>query len=132
MMLAMHETKMTLMCYYDARFGLGPYAGFFNSVTREPFATYYVFKAYGKLYGLGNQVEVTGDIEDELYVMAAANGKEQGILLTNLGEDKEIETNLGRGYTAYLINEKNHMVKKRISVKNFKLKQYDTLFIEKV
>ncbi len=132
MMLAMHETKVSMMCYYDARIGIGPYAGFFNGVTREPFATYYVFKAFGKLYALGDQVEITGDLGDDLYAMAAANGKERGILITNIGEDKEIETNLGRGYAAYLINEKNHMVKKRISVKNFKLKQYDTLFIEKV
>jgi hypothetical protein len=132
MMLAMHETKVSMMCYYDARFGIGPYAGFFNGVTREPFATYYVFKAFGKLYALGDQVEITGDLGDDLYAMAATNGKERGILITNIGEDKEIETNLGRGYAAYLINEKNHMVKKRISVKNFKLKQCDTLFIEKV
>ncbi len=46
-------------------------------------------------------------------------------------DEKEIETNLGRGYTAYQIDEKHFMTKKRVSVKNFKLKQYDTLYLEK-
>ena len=63
--------------------------------------------------------------------MAAKNGDERGILITNIGEEKEIETNLGRGYTVYQIDEKHHMTKKRVSVKSFRLKQYDTLYIEK-
>jgi hypothetical protein len=78
-----------------------------------------------------NQIEITGDLGDGLYAMAAANGLERGILITNIGEEKEIKTNLGRGYTAYRIDEKHFMTKTRVSVKNFKLKKYDTLYIEK-
>jgi hypothetical protein len=48
-----------------------------------------------------------------------------------IGEDKEIETNLGKGYTAYRIDEKHFMTKTRLSVGNFKLRKYDTLYIEK-
>jgi hypothetical protein len=131
MMMAMHETKMSMMCFYDARFGTSVYAGLFNPLTAEPFCTYYSFKAFGKLYALENQIEVSGDLGDGLYAMAATNGRDRAILITNIGEDKEIETNLGRGYTAYAIDEKHFITKKRISTKSFKLKKYDTLYIEK-
>ena len=131
MMMAMHRTKMSMMCYYDARFDTSVYGGLFNPLTCEPFCTYYSFKAFGKLYALGNQIEVTGDGEDGLYAMAAIDGNARGILIANIGEDKEIETDLGRGYTAYLIDEKHFMTKKRMSVKKFTIKQYETLYIEK-
>lgn len=119
------------MCYYDARIDISVYGGLFNPMTYEPFCTYYSFKAFGKLYAMKNQIEVSGDLGDGLYAMAATNGCERGILITNIGEEKEIETNLGRGYTAYRIDEKHFMTKTRVSVKKFKLKQYDTLYIEK-
>ena len=132
MMISMQSTKMSVMCFYDAQFGTSVYAGLFNPTTREPYCTYYSLKAFGKLYAMGDQVEVTGDLGGGLYALAATNGKERGILITNIGEDpKEIETNLGRGYTAYAIDEKHFMTKKRISVKKFTLKQYDTLYLEK-
>ena len=131
MMMAMHDTKMSMMCYYDARFDTSVYGGLFNPLTAQPFCTYYSFKAFGQLYAMENQAEVTGDFGGGLYAMAATNGKERGILITNIGEEKEIETNLGRGYRVYAIDEKHFMTKKRISVKKFKLKQYDTLYIEK-
>ena len=131
MMMAMHRTKMSMMCYYDARIDISVYGGLFNPLTCEPFCTYYSFKAFGKLYALGNQIEVTGDGEDGLYAMAATDGNARGILIANIGEDKEIETDLGRGYTAYIIDEKHFMTKKRMSVKKFTIKQYETLYIEK-
>jgi hypothetical protein len=131
MMMAMHGTKMSMMCYYDARIDISVYGGLFNPMTYEPYCTYYSFKAFGKLYAMGNQVEVTGDLGDGLYAMAASDGAARGILIANIGGEKEIETNLGSGYTVYQIDEKHFMTKKRISVKKFKLKQYDTLYIEK-
>ena len=131
MMMAMHATKMSMMCYYDARVGISVYGGLFNPMTYEPYCTYYSFKAFGKLYAMEDQIEVTGDFDDGLYAMAATNVKEHGILITNIGEEKEIETNLGRGYTAHRIDEQHFMTKVRVSVKKFKLKQYDTLYIEK-
>ena len=78
-----------------------------------------------------DQTEVTGDFSDGLYVMAATDGERQGILITNIGDDKEIETNLGRGYTVYRIDEKHFMTKARVSVKSFNLRKNDTLYIEK-
>ena len=128
----MHATKMSMMCYYDARIDISVYGGLFNPMTYEPYCTYYSLKAFGKLYAMENQVDVSGDRGDGLYAMAATNGKERGILITNIGEEKEIETNLGRGYIVYQIDEKHFMTKKRVSVKKIVLKQYDTLYIEKI
>ena len=44
-----------MLCYYDAKLTAGSYGGFFAPLTYKPTATYYVFKAYGELYALGNQ-----------------------------------------------------------------------------
>ena len=123
---------MSMMCYYDARIDISVYGGLFNPMTYEPYCTYYSLKAFGKFYAMENQVDVSGDLGDGLYAMAATNGKERGILIPNIGAEKEIETNLGRGYIVYQIDEKHFMTKKRVSVKKFVLKQYDTLYIEKI
>ena len=131
MMIAMQATKMSLMCYYDARFGTSVYAGFFNPLTEKPFCTLYAFKAFGKLYALGQEVETTGSDKDGLYALAATDGKTRGVLITNIGEEKTVETDLGAGYTAYRIDEKHFLTKTRVSTKSLKLKQYDTLYFEK-
>ena len=131
MMIAMQHTKMSVMCFYDARFGTSVYGGLFNPLTREPFCTYYSLKAFGRLYALGNEIEVKGDLSDDLFAIAATDGTQRGVLLANIGEEKIIETDLDRGYTAYLIDEKHFMTKKRISVRNIRLKQFETLYLEK-
>ncbi|MBP5610719.1 MAG: hypothetical protein J6X72_05220 [Clostridia bacterium] len=131
MMIAMQKTKMSLMCFYDARFSTSVYAGLFSPMTEQPFCTYYAFKAFGKLYALGNAVEPTGD-GDGVYALAATDGKTKGVLIANIsGEENTVETDLGRGYTAYRIDEKHMMTKTRITAKSIKLKQYDTLYLEK-
>ena len=131
MMIAMHATKMSLMCYYDARFSTSVYAGFFNPLTEKPFCTLYAFKAFGKLYALGQEVETIGSGKDGLYALAATDGKTRGVLITNIGEEKTVETDLGAGYTAYRIDEKHFLTKTRVSTKSLKLKQFDTLYFEK-
>ena len=131
MMIAMHATKMSLMCYYDARFSTSVYAGFFNPLTEKPFCTLYAFKAFGKLYALGQEVETIGSGKDGLYALAATDGKTRGVLITNIGEEKTVETDLGAGYTAYRIDEKHFLTKTRVSTKSLKLKKFDTLYFEK-
>ena len=54
------------------------------------------------------------------------------MLITNIGEEKTVETDLGRGYTAYRIDEKHPLTKTRVSTKSVKLKQFDTLYFEKI
>ena len=131
MMIAMQKTKMSVMCYYDARCSTSVYAGLFNPTTEQPSCTYYAFKAFGKLYALGNAVETTG-YGDGLYALAATDGKTRGVLIANIsGEEKTVETDLGSGYTAYRIDEKRMMFKTRVSTKSIKLKPFDTLYLEK-
>ncbi len=131
MMIAMHRTKMSVMCYYDARFGTSVYAGLFSPMTAEPFCTYYSLKAFGKLYALGTAVEARGSGENGLYALAATDGERRGVLIANIGEDKEIETDLGSGWTAYLIDDRHFMTKKRMSAGKFRIKQYETLYLER-
>ena len=131
MMMAMHETKMSMMCFYDARFSTSVYGGLFNPLTAQPFCTYYSLKAFGNLYAMGEQVEVLGELEDGFYAMAAKNGDRRGILLTNIGEERTVETDLGSSYTVYRIDEKHPMTRTRVSLRSIRMKQYDTLYIEK-
>jgi hypothetical protein len=131
LMIAMQSTKMSVMCYYDGRLGLSVYGGLFDAVKEEPYCTYYSFKAFGRLYALGNQAEITGDAGDGFYALAATDGKTRGVLMTNIGDEKTVETDLGPGWDAYAIDEKHFMTKKRVGTLNIRMKQYDTLYFEK-
>ena len=131
MMIAMQRTKMSVMCYYDARFSTSVYAGLFSPMTEQPFCTYYAFKAFGKLYALGNAVETTG-YGDGVYALAATDGKTRGVLIANIsGEERTVETDLGSGYAAYRVDQNRMMFKTRVSTKSIKLKPFDTLYLEK-
>jgi len=130
MMIAMHATKMSVMCYYDARFGTSVYGGFFNPLTMEPFCTLYSFTAFGKLYALGNEIEITGDAGDGLYALAATDGNKRGVLITNIGEKKLVKTNLDAGFTAYAIDEKHFLTPKKMNCRQFTLGQYQTIYLE--
>ena len=130
MMIAMHRTKMSMMCFYDARFGSSVYAGLFNPLTAQPFCTLYSFVAFGDLYRMGDEVEVCGDGE-RLYAIAATNGEEKGVLIANIGDARTVTTNLEEGYTVYRIDEENHMVPVELDYNCFEMAQYDTLFLKK-
>ena len=130
MMIAMHRTKMSMMCYYDAGFGFSVYAGLFNPITAKPFCTLYSLAAFGELYRMGTEVEAKGDGE-KLYAIAATNGEEKGVLIANIGEAKAVTTNLEEGYTVYKIDFDNHMVPVEIDYNNFEMLQYETLFLKK-
>jgi len=100
MMCALQDTKLSMLMYYDARIGASLYSGMFDPRWRRPFVTYDAFLAFGTLYALGTQAEVKG-AEDGLYATAATDGKENAILLANIGEAKEVSLNLSGKYYAY-------------------------------
>ena len=131
MMIAMQHTKMSVMCYYDARFSASVYAGFFNPLTAKPFCTYYSFVAYGNLYRLGSEVRVDG-AGDGLYALAASDGKERGVLITNTGKEKTVTTNLDETFDAYVIDLDRHMTKIDLSKASFTLAQNETLYLSAV
>ena len=76
---------------YDARYGIGDYAGMFHSMDGAPLPTYYSFKAFGELYHRGIEV-YTSEMPENTYAMAA-KGTDGAILLVNT-TDRELPLQL--------------------------------------
>ena len=129
MMCAMHNTKVDVMCYYDARLSISDETGFFNTFTLEPLSTYYSFKAFGKLYEMGTQVECNCD-NPFVYTLAATNGSKNGILISNIGDDTEISLNCNADLKVYLIDKEHTMTQIKVNLQSFKLEKYKVLYIE--
>ena len=127
MMCAMQDTKMTMMNFYDARITTSDYCGLFDSRFRCPMATYDAFLTFGELYALGTQVEVDG-LADGLYATAATDGKDNAILLANIGEAKEISLNLSCKYFAYSITDDTRMKPVEIDPAAFKMEKDTVVF----
>jgi len=120
---------LDMMCYYDARISLGAYGGLFNPMTHKPLCTYYGFKAFGNLYRLGTEIETISDNEN-VYVLGATDGKESGVLITNIGEDTEIHTDFSKNATAYIIDKEHLYEKADIDLTSFELKKNQVIYIE--
>lgn len=129
-MCAMQGTKMDMMCYYDARVGVSVYGGLFNPLTCKPFCTYYGFKAFGELYALKNQVECIEDRKG-IYAIAATDGNTDAVLISNLGDDTQISTNLD-GFDVYLVDEEHMLEKIEMDSLNIVIKKYQVMLLKKV
>lgn len=129
MMCAMQNMKMSVMCYYDARIDPGVFSGLFNPLTLGKFCTYYSFKAFGNLYVLGNQTLCESDNPD-VYAISATDGKKKAILISNIGENTEIVTNLSEDMKVYIIDQNNHMLEKELSPVCFSLNKNQVAYIE--
>lgn len=127
MMIAMQHKKTDILCYYDARIGTSCYGGLFNPMTYLPLCTYYSFKAFGELYALGEETGCEYEGNNEIYALAAA-GENGGhaALITNVGDDCEITTNLS-GMKAFLIDEEHLMTETDIDPAKFTLGRYQTV-----
>ena len=99
-------------------------------MTAKPFCTLYSFVAFGELYRLGDEVSVEG-AGDRLYAIAATDGEERAVLITNTGDPKTVTTDLEDGYTVYKIDFDNHMTPVELDYKNFKMAKCETLFLKK-
>ncbi len=130
LMCSMQNTKMEMMCYYDARIGTSVYGGMFNPETFEPYCTYYSFKAFGKLYKMGRQAECLTDGGEGVYMTAAANpdSSEKGVLIANIGEAQEIRTNLA-GMTVYAIDQAHMFTPTALDPSDFVMEKYQTYYI---
>ena len=129
MMCAMQDTKLQVLCYYDARIGLSDYSGLFHVLEETPYCTFYSLKAFGNLYLMGNQAEVTG-ADDGLYVTAAVGDGVKGALLANIGKSREIQTNLPEHTEVYLIDETHHMEKVDVDPTCFICMKNETYYFE--
>ena len=67
-----------------------PYCPLFNPITHKPIHGYYSMVAFNTLYKLKSQIKATSDTED-LYVLAASNGKRGALIISNLsGKAQEL------------------------------------------
>lgn len=100
----LQDTTCDIATYYDGQFCfLNSWNGLFGlgkqDIFYEGFAAveakkgYYPFKAFGKLYRLGNQVKVEHD-SDFLKVTAATDGKQHAIILSNFQKEGNETTHL--------------------------------------
>ena len=84
MMLGMQRKKTDMLCLYDARISGGDYCPFFNTMTYKPWQGYYAVAAFGILYKLGTEIELTLDAApDKFYAVAATDGKRHAIMISN-------------------------------------------------
>ena len=91
MMLAMQNGYTDMLMIYDARMQGSDYCALFDPMTHKPFHAYYALAAFNALYKLGTQVSLECDTED-LYAVAASDGKRNAILISNLsGETQSLD-----------------------------------------
>ena len=131
MMCAMHDTKVNIMCYYDARIAAGVFGGLFNPDTALPVSTYYSIYAYGKLRALGSRVEVTQS-GDKVYCLAATDktGEKKAIMIANIGEETLVKTDIKADATVRLIDREHLFTEEAIKADEFVLGENQVAFIE--
>lgn len=129
MLIAMHKTKANMLCYYDARIGASSYGGMFNPITYKPFCLYYGFKAFGELYALANEVECKVEGEN-IYAIAATDGKSQGVVIANMDKSQTIRTNLS-GYEVYLVDEAHNLEKVDVDSSRFTIEENQVIYLKK-
>ncbi|MBQ7821401.1 MAG: hypothetical protein IJ391_03870, partial [Clostridia bacterium] len=111
MMCAQQNKKTYMLNFYDARIGIGDYAGMFSPLTYEPYVCYQSFKAFNELYKLGDQVKLTHDA-DGLYAIAASNGSDRAVLIANETENScELTLPACKGMSVYTIDEDHSLEK---------------------
>lgn len=128
MMIGMQNTKINVMCYYDARMRASDYGGMFDCIKKTPYALYYGFKAFGELYDMGTQV--VSESDNNMVSVLAAKGKgRKGILMTNRGRTDAISVSGMAINKAYLIDKQHHYKEMETGNGVLELKKNQTLFL---
>ena len=82
-MAAGQNSPLDMLMYYDARpCGMN---GMFNTDTLEPLKGYYSIKSFSDLTDLGTHVKT--EQADDIYSVAATDGKNAAVLLTHFNEE---------------------------------------------
>ena len=105
------------------------YGGLFNPISYKPFCTYYAFKAFGEMYKLGTQAASVIDGTD-LYCVAAMDGDRHAAMISNLGDECEITTNLCSCMKAYLIDVDHFMTEIELDPKKFTLGKNQVVYFK--
>lgn len=85
------ETRVKIATYYNAEPRASSlFNGIFSVNNEKPTAkTYHVFKFFNFLYSLKKEAEVSHEKDEKIYALAATDGIHGGVMLTNIGEEKE-------------------------------------------
>lgn len=90
----MQKSALSKSMYYDAEISRMSFCGLFNEYDSSVEKPYFQFLAFGHLYELGTEVQVSED-KDGIYTLAATDGSRSGIIVTNYhGEDCECDLEL--------------------------------------
>ena len=128
MMLGMQFHRTDVLCFYDARIGQSSYGGLFNPITWTPFCVYYAFLAFGEMYAF-MQNQVSGGIhEDGLYAVGAKGENARGVLISNIGEKRTVETDIPKDLQAYRIDQNHFLTPVSLDPTHFEMEQYDVLY----
>ena len=65
-----------------------------------------------------------------LLALAAKGENGRGVLMANIGEDTQVQTNLPSTMTAYLVDENNYLVQTKLDPKCFLLKENQVVYLE--
>ena len=68
--------------------------------------------------------------DDTLFALAAKGENGRGVLMANIGEDTQVQTNLPDTMTAYLVDENNSLAQIELDPKNFLLKENQVIYLE--
>ena len=96
MLLMFQNEGLTMAHYYDGDDDGLVWAGLFVN-GRQPSSAYYGFYAFGQLYKLGQQVEISGYSPDDLYAVAAKGEDGQALLISNVSEKRDRRLRLNTG-----------------------------------
>ena len=129
MMLQMQNSPLQMLMYYCAQVRSSQYGGLFNPLTRQPFCLFYAFKAFGELYGLGQQALCVAE-EENLYAVAATDGEKQAVMISNIGELRTISTNL-EGFEVYVVDETHHLERVDWNCAEFVMQPYQVVYLRK-
>ncbi len=88
LMATLQNMSVDMLFYYDTR--PSPFNGIFDFYSCKPLKTYYVFLMFSQLYKLQNQIYTACDDKD-VYVLAAGNRNEYGVMITYFSLDEEAE-----------------------------------------
>ena len=85
-MLVMQKRRTSMLNYYDARIGIGDYAGLFDSNTYYPCKEYFTLMSFNQLYKLKNEV-YTKCTDENVYVCAARKEDKAVLLIANINDE---------------------------------------------
>ena len=81
--LAFENSPVDSAMFYDARFGASVFGALFNPMTAETTKEYHAFLGFNRLYQLKNKVELSQELPEGVYAVAATDGNHLALMLAN-------------------------------------------------